>query len=84
MGPQRCTAARLDTSTAVRDATRRRIAVALDLRIHRLRLAGTTPTAQGIRASEAASAADLVLHPVPQILVRVGPGDRDRLVDQGV
>ena len=53
-------AACLDTSTAtvaaVRDGSRRRISITLDLRIHRLqlRLAGTTPAAQGVRASDAA------------------------------
>jgi hypothetical protein len=53
-------AARLNTSTAtiaaVRDGSRRRISVALDQRIHRLRLrlADTTPTVQGIRTSDAA------------------------------
>ncbi|GAA4989662.1 hypothetical protein [Kitasatospora paranensis] len=53
-------AAGLDTSTttitAVRDGSRRRISIALDARIHRLqlRLAGTTPAAQGVRAADAA------------------------------
>ncbi|MEV7180998.1 hypothetical protein [Kitasatospora sp. NPDC093679] len=53
-------AARLGTSTAtvaaVRGGFRRRISIALDRRIHSLwlDLAGTTPTAQGIRPSDAA------------------------------
>jgi hypothetical protein len=53
-------AARLETSAAtvaaVRDGSRRRISIALDLRIHRLRLqlAGTTPAARGVRACDAA------------------------------
>ncbi|MEV8100765.1 hypothetical protein, partial [Kitasatospora sp. NPDC085879] len=53
-------AARRDTSTAtvaaIRDGSRRRISIALNGRIHHLwlRLAGTTPTAQGIRTSVAA------------------------------
>ncbi|MFJ1709458.1 hypothetical protein [Kitasatospora sp. NPDC088346] len=40
----------------MRDGSRRRIAIALDLRIHRLRarLAATTPAAEGIRAGDAA------------------------------
>ncbi|MCP2314090.1 hypothetical protein [Kitasatospora paracochleata] len=53
-------AARLDTSAAtvaaVRDRSRRRITVALDVRIHRLRLrlVGTTPVAEGVRPGDAA------------------------------
>lgn len=53
-------AARLETSVAtvaaVRDGSRYRISIALDVRIHRLRLrlAGTTPGAQGVRACDAA------------------------------
>nr|WP_144298824.1 hypothetical protein [Streptomyces sp. TLI_235] len=53
-------AARLDTSTAtvaaVRGGSRRRISIALDGRIHdlRLRLASTTPAAQGVRTADAA------------------------------
>ncbi|MFJ1708526.1 hypothetical protein [Kitasatospora sp. NPDC088346] len=53
-------AVRLDTSVAtvaaVRDGSRRRISVALDVRIHRLRahLAATTPAAEGVRARDAA------------------------------
>ncbi|MEU1424986.1 hypothetical protein [Kitasatospora sp. NPDC005751] len=55
-------AACLDTSAAtvaaVRDASRPRISIALNLRVHRLhlRLAGTTPAAQGVRATDAARA----------------------------
>ncbi|MEV6212226.1 hypothetical protein [Kitasatospora sp. NPDC051914] len=53
-------AACLDTSTAtvaaIRGGSRRRISIILDQCIHHLQrhLAGTTPTAQGIRASDAA------------------------------
>ncbi|WP_431676083.1 hypothetical protein [Kitasatospora sp. KL5] len=62
-GPQIYLAACLDTSTAtvaaVRGGVRRRISIALDQRIHHLQrhLADTTPTAQGIRASDAAAPA---------------------------
>jgi hypothetical protein len=44
------------TVAAVRGGSRRRISIALDVRIHRLRLclAGTTPVAKGVRACDAA------------------------------